>query len=89
MIALDAKVYGVLFKAKDSTPIPPDEYIVFRASDNALEDTLVYYLGKCLEMGADQYHIAAIHALLKRLRAWRKAHPERCKTPDTTSEETV
>lgn len=83
MIALDSKVYGVLFRTKDNTPIPPDEYFVFRAADDAVVDTLVYYLGKCMDLGASEEHIEAIHRLLRRVREWRGQHPERCKTPDT------
>jgi len=83
MQPLDTKVYGILFKTKDNTPIPPDEFIVFRAADNAIVDTLVCYLGKCTALGAEQSHINAIHDLLRRVREWRGKHPERCKIPDT------
>ncbi len=83
MIPMDTKVYGILFKTKDNTPIPPDEFIVFRPADNALVDTLVFYLGKCMELKAAPEHIEAIHTLLKRVREWRGSHPERCKVPDT------
>lgn len=83
MEPLDTKVYGILLKRKDNQVIPPDEFIVFRPADNALVDTLVFYLGKCQELGAAPEHLEAVHGLLRRVREWRGKHPERCKVPDT------
>jgi hypothetical protein len=87
MKPLDTKVYGVLFTVKDNKPIPPDEFIVFRPHDDLLEDTLIYYLGKCMDKGADRSQVEAVQELLSRVRAWREQHPDRCKLPDVTPEE--
>jgi hypothetical protein len=35
MTKLDAKFYGNIFKAKDNSQVPDDEYVVFLAKDNA------------------------------------------------------
>jgi hypothetical protein len=57
-------------------------YIVLLAKDNAVEDTLVFYLGKCLELGATKEHISGIRGLLSRVRKWREENPDMCKVPD-------
>jgi len=79
---LDSKVHGTLIRNRDGLEIPEDEFIVFRPSDNAVEDMLIYYLGKCQTLGASPEQIEAIHKLLARVRAWRAAHPRRCKVAD-------
>jgi len=35
---LDAKFFGEIFKAKDHSRVPDDEYAVFLAKDNAFAD---------------------------------------------------
>ena len=79
---MDGKVHGTLIRNKDGQEIPEDEFIVFRPADNALEDTLVFYLGKCMELGAAPEQIEAVHKLLARVRRWRAEHPDRCKVAD-------
>jgi len=79
---LDSKYRGTIIKNKDSTVIPQDEYIVFRPADNALPATLECYKEECLRVGAKNEQLEAVVALIERVRAWRAAHPERCKVPD-------
>lgn len=79
---LDSKVHGRLFKNKDNTEIPPDEFIVFRPHDNVVPEMLDFYRKRCIEMGATKEQIKAIIALEDRVFAWRAQHPERCKVAD-------
>jgi hypothetical protein len=79
---LDGKVHGVLFKNKDNTPIPPDEFVVFRPSDNAFHAVLPVYLAMCATHGVDPEQLAAVKHLIEKVELWRKNHPERLKYPD-------
>lgn len=84
---LDAKHYCTgLFKAKDNTPVPDDEWVVFRCQDNAFAVVLPVYLERCIAMEADQEQIDAVIRLIGRVDAWRLANPERCKVPDAAGE---
>jgi hypothetical protein len=82
MDRLDDKVHGVLFRNKDNTYVPPDEYIVFRPQDNALPATLEFYRGECIRLGCAAPQMAALDQLIERVAAWRRAHPERLKLAD-------
>jgi hypothetical protein len=84
---LDSKAYGVLFRTKDNTPIPPDEYIVFRVYDKALVSTLSHYLNECRALGADERHLEGVSQLLAKVLGWQNAHPDRMKVPDVESGE--
>lgn len=86
MEKLDAKFYGDIFKAKDGSRVPDDEYVVFLAKDNAFATVLPEYFRVCTEMGADDEQLAAVDAMLKRVLHWRLTHPERCKVPDAKGE---
>jgi hypothetical protein len=83
---LDAKFYGKIWKAKDDTLVPDDEYMVFLAKDNAFPATLQYYRSKCAELGCDEEHIAAVDRTIYRLGAWRARHQDRLKKPDAKGE---
>lgn len=50
---LDPKFAGVIFKVKDGTIVPDDEYVVFLAKDNAFAAILPLYRDKCAELGCD------------------------------------
>ncbi len=86
---LDAKFSGVIFKIKDGSIVPDDEYMVFLVKDNAFAETLPFYLEKCVELGADEEHIAAVARTIDRLNAWRSANPHRLKVPDAKGEKLV
>lgn len=83
---LDAKFEGEIRKVKDGSIVPDDEYVVFLAKDNAFAKALPYYLMQCVKLGADDEQILAVVRMIRRVDAWRAAHPERCKTPDAAGE---
>lgn len=83
---LDAKFYGEIRKAKDNSVVHPDEYMVFLAKDNAFPATLQFYRTKCVELGCDDEHIAAVDRTIERLDAWREKYPDRLKKPDAKGE---
>ena len=86
---LDAKFSGVIFKVKDGSIVSDDEYMVFLAKDNAFPDTLEFYHRKCIELGADQEHVAAVWRTIQRLKAWRQQNQDRLKVPDAKGEKLV
>lgn len=79
---LDGKFYGVVVRHKDNQIEPPDGWMVFVARDNALPDTLKFYKGKCIELGAGHEQIAAIDVLISRVAEWRTKNPDKLKVPD-------
>lgn len=86
---LDAKFSGVIFKVKDGSIVPDDEYMVFLAKDNAFLPTLQFYRAECVRIGADKEHIAAVDRTIGRLMDWRSAHHHRLKIPDAKGEKLV
>lgn len=86
---LDAKFSGVIFKVKNGSIVPDDEYMVFLAKDNAFPATLDFYRAHCITLGADQEHIAAVDRTIQRLKTWRAANVLACKTPDAKGEKLV
>lgn len=89
MTKLDAKFYGEIRKAKDDSIVPDDEWIVFLAKDNCVPAMLVIYMELCRSFHAGEAQVAAVHRMIKRVEAWRAAHPERCKVPDIEFDERV
>lgn len=85
---LDAKFYSNvgIFKAKDKSRVPDDEWVVFLAKDNAFAAVLPLYREECVRRGCDEEQIRAADALIERVTAWRAAHPERLKNPDAAGE---
>lgn len=73
---------ATLIKLSDGTPIPDDEWILFRPQDNSLIPALQAYWADCAVKGCGSDHLNGITALIERVRAWRKANPGRCKNPD-------
>ena len=57
---LDAKFAGLIYKVKDGSIVPDDEYMVFLAQDKAFLPTLVFYRAECVRQGADKEHIDAV-----------------------------
>ena len=86
---LDAKFSGVIFKVKDGSIVTDDQYMVFLAKDDAFPDTLNFYRAKCIGLGADQEHIAAVDRPIQRLKVWRAANILACKVPDAKGEKLV
>lgn len=82
MKKLDGKCYGVLVKNKNGAIIPPDQWIVFLAKDNALPATLAFYLEECRRQGAAPAQLEAVVELMLRVDTWRRENPTLCKTPD-------
>lgn len=89
MNKLDAKFSGVIFKIKDGSIVPDDEYVVFLIKDNAFYATLPTYLDNCRKLGADQEQIEAVQRMMARGKSWRDANPDRLKTPDAKGERLV
>lgn len=89
MQKLDAKFSGVIFKIKDGSIVPDDEYVVFLVKDNAFAATLPTYRENCIKMGADQEQIEAVDRMIERAQAWRRANPGRLKVPDAKGERLV
>lgn len=83
MAKLDGKYYGEIRKVADDEIVPPDEWILFRAKDDAVPRMLESYRAMCLAVGAGSDHVEGIDALITRVDAWRAAHPDLCKVPDT------
>lgn len=83
---LNIKFYGEIRKAKDDSVVPDDQYMVFLVKDNAFLPTLHFYRSYCIQLGADNEHIAAVDRTIERAMAWRAAHPDLCKVPDAKGE---
>lgn len=82
MQKLDSKFYGRIFREKDNTEVPCDQFMVFLARDAALIPTLQFYREECLKLGCAQPQIDAIGDLIDRARAWQAANPGRLKLAD-------
>jgi len=83
---LDAKFSGVIFKVKDGSIVPDDEYVVFLAKDTAFYETLPTYLERCRRHNADAEQISAVERMIDRLQMWRNENPDRLKVPDAKGE---
>lgn len=86
MQKLDAKFSGIVFKVKDGTIVPDDEYVVFLAKDTAFAHVLPLYRDECVRLGADQEQIAAVDRMITRLTDWRAQNQHRVKVPDAKGE---
>jgi len=84
---LDAKFFGHIYKAKDCSEVPDDEYVVFLAKDDAFLPTLQFYHEECERLGAGPRQLAAIDAMIVRLKQWREANPTLCKVPGIEEDE--
>lgn len=83
---LDLKFYGEIRKAKDDSIVPDDRWMCFLAQDNAFMPTLIFYRNKCVELGCDDEHIAAVNETIERVKEWRRINVEKCKNPDAKGE---
>lgn len=83
---LDKKFYGDIHKVKDLTLVPPDQYLVFLAKDDAFAATLPEYLRQCELLGADPVQLLMVEDMIANVITWRLAHPELCKVPDAEGE---
>lgn len=79
---LDGKFQGTIVKNKDGSVVPADQWVCFLAKDNAFPPTLQFYMEECQRQGAAREQVDAVAALLDRVLAWRREHPELCKVPD-------
>ena len=78
---LDTKYYGTLRRIKDSV-MRPDDFVVFRAKDNAFAAILPQYRAACEAAGSPQDQLLEVDKLIERVKAWRAEHPDECKAPD-------
>jgi hypothetical protein len=86
---LDGKFHGVIVKNKDGSTVPQDQWVVFLAKDNAFPATLDFYRLECERVGARGDQLKAVDDLIDRVKAWRKANPDKCKVPDVRADEIV
>jgi hypothetical protein len=86
MIKMDKKFTGVIYKVKDGSIVPDDEWICFLVKDDAFAATLPTYLAKCIVLGADDVQIRLVEEMIDRVDEWRKNNPNRLKVPDADGE---
>lgn len=86
---LDQKFHGVLIKNKDGTVVPPDQWMVFLAKDNAFPATLKFYRQECERLGAAPEQLVAVDGIIERLSKWREENKSLCKTPDVHKGELI
>lgn len=89
MQKLDAKFSGVIFKIKNGSIVPDDEYMVFLSKDAAFPATLRFYRDECARLGAEMEQLEAVDRALARLYSWRDANMNRIKVPDAKGEKLV
>jgi hypothetical protein len=78
---LDGKFHGAIYHDTTGMPVPPDEFMVFCAYDDAIPGTLEKYVDECITINAPPAQIDAARRLLERVRAWRETHGPRCRKP--------
>ena len=83
---LDKKFTGQVFKVKDGSVVPHDQWLVFLAKDNAFPATVAFYRQECERLGADAEHLASVDRMIERLTKWRADNPHRLKVPDAKGE---
>lgn len=86
---LDAKFSGVIFKVKNGSIVPDDQYVVFLAKDAAFYKTLCFYRDECARLGADQEQLDAVTRMIGRLQRWRDANMDQIKVPDAKGEKLI
>jgi hypothetical protein len=86
---MDAKFSGVIYKIKDGSIVPDDEYIVFLVKDTAFAHILPLYRDECIRLGADKEQVAAVDRMIVRLTRWRSTNQHRVKVPDAFGEKLV
>jgi hypothetical protein len=87
MQKLDGKFHGIVARDLDGQIIPPDQYVVFLARDNAFLPTLGFYYQECERLGAELPQLEAVADLILRVKQWRAANPDKCKIPDAEPRE--
>ena len=87
MKKLDKKFDGVIYKVKDMSLVPPDQWVLFLPKDNAFAAILPAYRAKCVELGCDEEQIAAVDQMIQDVANWRLQHQSLCKNPDMMREE--
>jgi len=78
---VDFKYSGDVVKTEDGSKVTTP-WIVLLAKDDATLPTLIFYVGKCIELGTSQQHIQGLLALIERVKKWREENPNLCKVPD-------
>lgn len=86
---LDIKFYGEIYKYKDNSLVPDDQWVVFLAKDAALPATLKFYREECVRLGTDERQLGAIDDLIVRVEEWQALHPEKVHAADIGSAEIV
>lgn len=81
MSEIDGKYAGYIYNRRTGAKID-DDWVVFRAKDNAFAAALPYYLKACIDRKCNAAHIESVAAMIGRVDQWREDHPELCKNPD-------
>ena len=87
MQKLDGKFHGIVVRDLTGEIVPPDQYVIFLAKDNAFPNTLVFYHNECERHGAGLEQLSAVRRLIERVRMWRLENSELCKVPDAVAGE--
>ena len=82
MARLNLKYEGTIIKSEDSSIVPEDEWVLFRASDKFLLKVLDFYEGQCQSSGCSKEHLDDIQGLKDRVDEWQRRYPTRVKIPD-------
>jgi hypothetical protein len=86
MKKLDAKFEGTVRKVKDGSFVSDDQWCVFLAQDTIFSNWFPGYIAACIAANCDEEQVISAYRMYRRIRAWREAHPEKCKIPDAHGE---
>lgn len=78
----DKKFTGIIYKNKDGSIVPADQWMCFLIKDDAFPNTLRFYREECIKKGAAAAQVEAIDEAIKRMDLWRNQNPEKLKVPD-------
>ena len=65
--------------------VTQDNALVFKASDNAIVETLRFYHDECRRKGCGDKQLEGVARMIQRVVRWRSENPGLCKIADTTA----
>lgn len=84
---LNKKFIFTGFNPHTGQVVTQDNAFVFKASDDAVIETLEFYHEACKRRGCDEPQLKGIKLLIERIIKWRADNPDKCKPADTSPEE--